>query len=130
MQMQDYKRALYDFSAAIRVEFKKGANCDPDELSNYYMLAGQANQLLGQYEEALTHYEIAIKKKNSDGLIFYNRGITYSTLQRFEEAKRDFNTAIEKGNLQDPDKYKNFLNLGVTLRRLGGTYLEESITVL
>jgi tetratricopeptide (TPR) repeat protein len=59
--------------------------------------------MLGQYEEALTHYEIAIKKKNSDGLIFYNRGLTHSTLQRFEEAKKDFHIALEKGNLVTQD---------------------------
>jgi len=98
MQMQDYKRALYDFSTAIKIESKKVPN-DNEKIAKYYMLAGQANQMLGQYEEALTHYEIAIKKKNSDGIFYYNRGLTYSTLQRFDEAKKDFNTALEKGNL-------------------------------
>jgi hypothetical protein len=35
--MQDYKRALYDFSAAIRVETKKQDN---DRLAKFYMYAG------------------------------------------------------------------------------------------
>jgi tetratricopeptide (TPR) repeat protein len=40
------------------------------------MYAGQSNQLLGQYEEALAHYDVAIKKNDSNGLIYYNRGLT------------------------------------------------------
>jgi len=43
MQMQDYKRALYDFSAAISRETKKGVSADSDKIAKYYMFAGQAN---------------------------------------------------------------------------------------
>jgi len=39
--MQEYKRALYDFSAAIRAESKK--DNDPLKLGEYYMYAGQCN---------------------------------------------------------------------------------------
>lgn len=42
MQMQDFKRALYDFSAAIRAEQKK-ENLIASELADYYMYAGQCN---------------------------------------------------------------------------------------
>jgi hypothetical protein len=41
MHMQEYKRALYDFSAAIRGETKK--DNDPHKLGDYYMHAGQCN---------------------------------------------------------------------------------------
>ena len=41
MHMQEYKRALYDFSAAIRAESKK--DNDPIKLGDYYMYAGQCN---------------------------------------------------------------------------------------
>lgn len=36
MLMTDYKRALYDFSAAIRAETKKKGQVDTRALSNYY----------------------------------------------------------------------------------------------
>jgi hypothetical protein len=38
MAMQDFKRALYDFSAAIRAEVKSKKDREPDkkELSKYY----------------------------------------------------------------------------------------------
>jgi hypothetical protein len=37
--MQDYKRALYDFSAAIRIENKKQPN-DNEKIAKFYMYAG------------------------------------------------------------------------------------------
>lgn len=40
MQMQDYKRALYDFSAAIRFETKSSRGTDARKLAEYYMYAG------------------------------------------------------------------------------------------
>lgn len=40
MYYQDNKRALYDFSTAIRIETKKE---DKDKLALYYLSAGQAN---------------------------------------------------------------------------------------
>lgn len=42
--MQDYKRALYDFSAAIRAETKKSGNLPNNKaLSNYYLEGGKCN---------------------------------------------------------------------------------------
>ena len=46
MQLNDFKRALYDFSAAIRAETKSN-NTIPSDLATYYMHAGMCNQLLG-----------------------------------------------------------------------------------
>jgi len=80
--MQDYKRALYDFSAAIRAESRTGSDKDASRLGEYYMQAGQCNQNLGQYEEALAHYDIA-KKKDKSALIFYNRGLTCRSLGKY-----------------------------------------------
>ena len=39
MAMQEYKRGLYDFSAAIRAEQKKEVKSD-DHLAEYYLYAG------------------------------------------------------------------------------------------
>lgn len=71
MLMHDYKRALYDFSAAILNETryfnKQPYNIIKPEggLALFFMYGGQCNYYLGQYEEALAHYEIA-KSKDKD----------------------------------------------------------------
>lgn len=82
MQFKDFKRALYDFSAAIKAESKGKDKITPSnsDLAEFYMNAGQCNQLLGQYEEALAHYDIALKKNDSDGAIYFNRGQTNASL--------------------------------------------------
>lgn len=127
MQMQDYKRALYDFSAAIRFETRSTKGTDAKRLSDYYLYAGQSNQLLGQYEEALAHYDIAVAKWQGDYQRLYNRGLTYASLERFEEAKKDFSKAMELANLPH-ESYRIKFNLGITLRRLGD--LDNSIEEL
>ena len=55
------------------------------------MCAGQCNYYLGQYEEALAHYEIA-NSKDKEGLrgdILYNKGLANASLMRYEDAIRD-----------------------------------------
>jgi tetratricopeptide (TPR) repeat protein len=80
MLMQDYKRALYDFSAAIRTENRNPKGTDNRKLSEFYLYAGQSHQLLGCYEEAITHYDIAIRKNETFSALYYNRGITNAGL--------------------------------------------------
>ena len=75
------------------------------------MNAGQCNQFLGQYEEALAHYDIAIKKNDSDPHIYFNRGQTNASLQRFEEAIKDFKKANELAGNKTSDKNKVAYNI-------------------
>ena len=42
MQLNDFKRAMYDFSAAIRAE-TKSSNSIQSDLATYYMFAGMCN---------------------------------------------------------------------------------------
>lgn len=56
------------------------------------MYAGQCNYYLGQYDEALAHYEIAMKHDTSDqlkGQILYNKGLANSSLMHYHEAIAD-----------------------------------------
>ena len=69
MMMHDYKRALYDFSAAILNETRFGYKQPPNSqvrfeggLALFFLCGGQCNYYLGQFEEALAHYEIAREK--------------------------------------------------------------------
>jgi len=104
MMMHDYKRALYDFSAAILSETRyTGKNSELDKvksvgLPTFYMYGGQCNYYLGQYEEALAHYEIALNKQNSKenkgdndikSKIFYNRGLANASLNKYQDAIND-----------------------------------------
>lgn len=76
MMMHDYKRALYDFSAAFfnqdrhEVFQQNKDNPKPQESASglYYMHAGMCNYNLGMYEEALAHYEVASKRDKDDSL--------------------------------------------------------------
>lgn len=99
MLLDDYKRALYDFSAAILNETRYNSSQkyqvkSPDSLAHYYTEGGICNYYLGQFEEALAHYEIAIKKEEMSGSkdnvllgkIYYNKGLALSSLKRFDAA--------------------------------------------
>ena len=62
--------------------------------SRFYMCGGQCNYYLGQYEEALAHYEIALSKdaKNKGSLsgeIYYNKGLANASLMRYDAAIED-----------------------------------------
>ena len=59
--------------------------------SRFYMCGGQCNYYLGQYEEALAHYEIALSKGYEDlkGEILYNKGLANASLMRYEAAIQD-----------------------------------------
>jgi tetratricopeptide (TPR) repeat protein len=55
---------------------------------------------LGQYDEALRHYESAIKKDNSNGEFFFNRAQVKAKLDKLDECILDFQTALK--NLTEP----------------------------
>ena len=54
------------------------------------MYAGLCNHNLGQYEEALVHFDISISKNDKEPKIYFNRGSTYTSLQKFDLACADF----------------------------------------
>ena len=101
--MNDFKRALYDFSGAILNQSKNSAKqpkVDKAEgLSTFYLHGGQCNYYLGQYEEALAHYNIAIEKNDARsadtlGQIYYYKGLAHSSLQDYTAAIEAQNKAI------------------------------------
>lgn len=57
--MGDFQRALYDFSVAIKISKDKD---EPKEtLALHYNYAGVQHYELGQLDEALKHYDLAVK---------------------------------------------------------------------
>ncbi len=48
-----------------------------------------------KFDEALTHYDAALKEKPSDARVQYNRGLALHKLNRNDEAKQALNQALE-----------------------------------
>lgn len=92
MAMQEYKRGLYDFSAAIRAEQKKeNRDVKSDEnLSEFYLYAGQCNHMLGQFEEAILHYNFAYEKNKDSAEVLFHRGQSHVAINAFHEGIKDF----------------------------------------
>lgn len=56
---------------------------------------GKCNQYLGQYEEAIAHYDIAMKQiegedSAQEATILYHRGLAYASLMKWHEAAQDY----------------------------------------
>lgn len=79
---------------------------------------------LGQFEEALKHYDIAIKKDSLNPNYYFNRGIVKTKLDKLKEATEDFVRSLD--NHPDANTaYLVYFHKGVTERKLGN--LTESI---
>jgi tetratricopeptide (TPR) repeat protein len=90
---------------------------------------------LGQFDEALAHYNIADKhmkglksnSMNEDALrgdILFNRGQTYAATGNADNYRKsiiDFEAALElQGNNNEPVvRHKTLFNLGIVYRRIG-----------
>lgn len=109
---------MYDFSAAISCErgtfeaVRDPYSCFERESGRNmmnYNYAGQCNHLLGHFDEALVHYNIAAKNNKARkektgpeatvaGEILFNRGINYCSLggnENLFKALEDFEKALE-----------------------------------
>ena len=126
--MGDFQRALYDFSVAIKIS-KEQPGEKKEDLALHYNYAGVQHYELGQLDEALKHYDLAVKNDESQGYFLYNRGLVKSRLDDVKGAINDYKKAIEL--LSEPDYlYQARFNRGICLRRLGPEYLDDSITDL
>lgn len=84
--------ALAHFAAAYRLqptdtEFAAG-------LSQAEFKAGNALLDLGQVTEAIPHYEAAVRATPTDAEAHHNLGIAFARLERWEEARREFDEAL------------------------------------
>jgi tetratricopeptide (TPR) repeat protein len=75
--------------------------------------------MLGQYEEALSHYNYGVAKNPEFGEIYLNRGIAYVSLFNFHKGIEDFKSALVYSQSGEANKFKILLNLGINLRRVG-----------
>lgn len=123
----DFGSAIPDFTMAIKLDSSPNSNADPKQIADHWNFCGQCHYELGQYEEALRHYESAVKKDNQNGNYFYNRALVKSKLDKLDDAIADYVKAIEY--LTDNNyMYQAHFNKGVCLRRMGR--LDDSIEEL
>ena len=95
-------------------------------LADYYNQAGVQHYELGQLDEALNHYNLAVKFNNQEGQYFYNRALVKSRLDKVQEAIDDYTKALEHLSSGETDsKYQAFFNRGICRRRIGD--LDKSI---
>ena len=147
MALGHFMEALMDFSVSIKLQkaaLKKlresatynstNVNDKKKEgspLEHYYRNAGQANFELGQFNEALQHFEKAFREDPS-GHNYLNRGMAYMKLCLYEDAAADFGKALAKYVIMnDNDKpphnqYKVHYNMGINFRNMG--QYQESVT--
>lgn len=109
---------------AIKLDSQPNSQASPQTIAEHWNFCGQCYYELGQYDDALRHYESAIKKNNSDGNYFYNRALVKAKLDKLEDAIQDYSQAIN--NLTEAKYiYQARFNKGVCLRKLGR--LDDSI---
>ena len=130
-------------SMAIRIEKDKKENeRDGIQLAEYYSKqrlvlglnllfsfidhAGFQHFELGQLDEAVKHYDLAVRHDPQHGVWLYNRGLAKTRLDQIDEAIADFTSAL--ANFADGDNerlYQARFNRGICYRRQGK--LDKSI---
>ncbi|MDX2034011.1 MAG: tetratricopeptide repeat protein [Blastocatellia bacterium] len=89
-QLQEYQPAIEPLEKAIALKRKEGRS-DPD----LYRAVGQAHLSLKSYEKALPWFEMLSRTQMNVAANFYMLGVTYSNLNRAEEAAEAFQKAVK-----------------------------------
>ena len=74
-------------------------------LAEYYNYAGVQHFELGQLDEALKHYNLAVTCDHSNGTWLFNRGLCKFRLDQIEEAIEDFTMSINSGSDNKEQNY-------------------------
>ena len=86
--ISEYVRAIADYDKAIEL--------NPD-LAVTYCTRGFAYHRKGEYARAILDYDKAIALDPDDAVTYSNRGEAFLHLERWEEARRDLQTARDRG---------------------------------
>ena len=131
---KDFKRALFDFSMAIRVAKENQENSEV--LAEYYNFAGVQYLEMNQLEEALKHFNLAIdynldslkyyQSAPNHGTWLYNRGRCKSKMGQMKEAIEDFSESIKETSADKKEQiYDCRFQRGICYRTTG--QLERAI---
>jgi len=79
--------AIEDFNAALRLSGPSG---------EIYLNRGNSNFFRKRIKAALADYTRAIRHRSKDlHIAYFNRGLAYEVLGRFDDARRDYEKALE-----------------------------------
>ena len=103
--MEDYQRALYDFTVAIRVEqdYLNLHGGSKSKLAEYNYNAGYQHYNLQQFDEALNYYNESIRLNSQHSEYLFYRGLVQQKLDMVDQAVIDFENAIEILNQGERD---------------------------
>lgn len=76
---------------------------------------GLMSYLKGNYEEAIKHYDEALKSEPFSIAAYINRGIAKGGLEKLGKAIEDYNEAIDL----DPTRTSAYINRGIARKKLG-----------
>ena len=119
-KQKDYKGALADYNKAILLnpKFKMAMDnkaelflkvCmedDKDFSENYYLSLGIANINDGNYTDALSSLNEALKYNSKSDVIYFYCGVVYQSLNKRDKAYENYTKALEL-NKNMPDAYFN-----------------------
>jgi len=103
-------------------ELLKAVDIYPDFLDGHALL-GKVYQRLGEYDKAIVHFKKFISLNDQDPVVFNNYGTCYGYKNDFENAKLNFERAIETSSICYADA---LCNLGAVHIFYGEKYLREN----
>lgn len=106
--------AKQDLKSSLEVAYK-GAQYKCEELPELYTLIGNILDIQGDPKGALKAYEAGIKVAPRNGMLYFNMAVTYSNLQKPDEAKK----SLKKSATFNPTHPTTHLLLGATFYKQG-----------
>lgn len=83
---------------------------ESDPASDTYTMRGEAYMQLGNYQQALNDFDIAVEKDGLNAMAFYDRSLLNTRLENYEAALSDVNNALASQSMKPRE--------GLTLRDL------------
>ena len=77
---------------AAYARLKKAIHLQKDD--RFFALMGNVCQSLGEYEESVTHYQLALKHGNTEADTHTNMGVTLHELHRYKESEQAHQNAL------------------------------------
>lgn len=121
----DFDAALTEYQAALTVaQAKRGGHITAADVALAERRIAVANDRLGRFALAETHYHKALKHAPKDFRVWNDLGYSYYVQARYGDAERALKTAARL----NPDDERARLNLGLTLAAAGRT--QEALPLL
>jgi tetratricopeptide (TPR) repeat protein len=81
-------------ATADRSEDRGMANVLDPKLAEYYYYRGNVYYLMDRYDDAITHYDLAIRLRRNYADAYYNRGMAFDGKGLLQEALGDLRKAL------------------------------------